>query len=118
MTKQIVILIVGMVGGTLVLGVLASFTDGRLIELIGGARMEQVETVEQNLNGLRDSITAVDSRFDRLELLIVRGPFLGTPDRCPEGWIDNEVRFQDSNTTRPRGDGSQYRLCIRARRVE
>ena len=92
-------------------------TDGGLIRFLGGVTAQDYTTLESDVREVAAEIAAIDGRFENLELLVVRGPYQGgDPDSCPEGWIDNDARFQDSNMTVRGGGGSQYRLCIRAAR--
>ena len=64
MAKKITILILATVGGALVLGLLSFLTDGRFIELLGGARLARVEKIEGALERSHKSIEAVDLRFE------------------------------------------------------
>ena len=70
-------------------------TGGGLIRFLGGVTVQEHTALESDVREVAAEITATDGRFDTLELLVVTGPYQGgDPDSCPEGWIDNDARFQ------------------------
>ena len=90
--------------------------DGRF-ELADG-RFELADGRFEAVDNRFDRLEPVNGRFDRLELMVTRtehgcGP--PTPPRCPaeDGWIDNDVRFQNTFSGGSCGRGDQYRICIR-----
>ena len=87
-----------------------STTGGGLIRVLGGATAAE-------LKGLTDRLGYVNDRFENMELMITTTPHgcgNPSPPACPQGWIDMDVRFQNTYNGGDCGLGTQYRLCIRA----
>lgn len=104
----------------IVFGVVAtgeSVREGALIKWLGGATATELEQVMDRTSQVAKRTEEVNGRFGKLELMITRVPHgcgPPAPPRCPDGWIDADVRFQNTYRGGDCGRGHQYRLCIRA----
>ena len=111
--EQVKAQVVAAVLASLIIFVTVAFwqavTGGGLIRALGGV-------VAQDLEDVADRVEYVNDRFENLELMITDTPHgcgNPTPPACPQGWIDTDVRFQNTYLGGDCGRGTQYRLCVR-----
>ena len=101
----------------LIVATLIPIRNGGLISWLGGATAGELRSAETQIKSLDTDIAMTAARFGKLELMIVstsHGCGSPAPERCPEGWIDGDVRFQNTYNGGSCGRRQQYRLCIRA----
>ena len=93
----------------------SSFNDGDAMEQFEEIR-RRISNLETGVSNVDRQVTVVNERFGKLELRVERkdNSCNVTTPVCPEGWLETDAVFHNTFPGRGCGEGSIYRLCIRA----